>query len=306
MPIHDLGYRAWQGRLVPEVLRFWAITVTGIRLAWQNRWLRRIVYVTWLPAVYLSVGFLLYEQFLAKDIPAQALKQFITSFPVDDNAVGDNRHGVWSWLLWVFFRYPQGLLMVLVVGLIAPPLISQDVRTRAFLLYFSRPITRLEYLLGKMSVVWVYLVAITTVPALLLYVAAVFLSPDFSVVRETWDLPLRILGATLVLTIPTTLVALAFSSLTSDTRYASFAWFALWAIGWVTYGVAMASLNGTLDDRWTLVSPYHTLGRVQSWVFGLEQGPLAQPVLPALIELVVLSVVSLAVLVRRISSPMRI
>jgi len=306
MPIHDLGYRAWQGRLVPEMFRFWAITTTGIRLAWQNRWLRRIVYVTWLPAIYLSVGFLLYEQFLARDIPARALKQFITSFPVDDSAPGDDRHGVWSWLLWVFFRYPQGLLMVLVVGLIAPPLVAQDVRTRAFLLYFSRPITRLEYLLGKMSVVWVYLVAITTLPALLLYVAAVFLSPDFSVVRETWDLPLRILGATLVLTIPTTLVALAFSSLTSDTRYASFAWFALWAIGWVTYGVAMASLNGTLDDRWTLISPYHTLGRVQSWVFGLERGPLAQPVLPALIELAVLSVVSLAVLVRRISSPMRI
>ncbi len=26
-------------------------------------------------------------------------------------------------------------------------------------------------------------------------------------------------------------------------------------------------------DKWTLISPYHTLGKVQSWVFGLERTP---------------------------------
>lgn len=55
--------------------------------------------------------------------------------------------------------------MVMVIGLIAPPMISQDVRSRAFLLYFSRPLTRGEYLLGKLASVWVYLSLISTLPA---------------------------------------------------------------------------------------------------------------------------------------------
>ena len=124
------------------------------------------------------------------------------------------RHHVWAWLLQTLFRYPQGVLMVLVVGLVAPPLIAQDVRSRAFLLYFSRPLTRGEYILGKAAVVWCYLLLITTLPALTLYVMAVLFSPDLSVVEHTWDLPLRILAASAVLMIPTTAVALFFSSLT--------------------------------------------------------------------------------------------
>ena len=34
MPIHDLGYRGWQGRLIPPIGRFWVIAHTGIVLAW--------------------------------------------------------------------------------------------------------------------------------------------------------------------------------------------------------------------------------------------------------------------------------
>ena len=64
---------------------------------------------------------------------------------------------MWSWLLYTFLRYPQGGIMVLMVGIIAPPLISQDVRSRAFLLYFSRPLARWQYALGKLATVWFYL-----------------------------------------------------------------------------------------------------------------------------------------------------
>jgi len=301
MPIHDLGYRAWQGTLVPELGRFLAIAVTGVRLAWRNRWLRRIVCMAWLPAVYLSVVVLLYEQWLAqgggKLVPTGMLSNFLL--------VGE-RHADWSFFLWVFFRYPQGLLMVVVVGMIAPPLVSQDVRTRAFLLYFSRPITRLEYLLGKTSVVGGYLLAITAAPGLLMYLAALLLSSDLGAIGQTWDLPLRIVAASLVLVLPTTALALCFSSLTSDTRYATFAWFAVWAVGWITYALLVTSVGATASEHWELVSLYHSLGRVERWVFGLERGDFITRVLPAAVELAVLTVVSLAVLVRRISSPMRI
>ena len=313
MPIHDLGYRAWQGRLMPEASRFWVIAQTGIRLAGKNRWLRRLLLLAWVPALYLGVAVFLFEQALANQSYMRVALEFVGPFPgtevvrqamqAGDPAVA--RHTAWTWLLLMFFRYPQGLLMALVVGLIAPPLVAKDVQSRAFLLYFSRPLTRVEYILGKLVVVWAYVMMITTLPALSLYVVGVLLSPpDTAVIASTWDLPLRILGASVVLMIPTAALALAFSSLTSRTFYAGFAWFAVWLLGLVAYITLQYFVLLHIPEHWVLLSLYHTLGRVQDWVFGLQTSLSA--VWPSAVLLAGIAVVSLAVLFRRVSSPMRI
>ena len=80
---------------------------------------------------------------------------------------------------------------------------------------------------------------ISTVPALGLYLLGVLLSPNLNVVWETWDLPFRILAASAVLVVPTGSLALCLSSMTQETRYAGFAWFAVWILGWFTYVVMM-------------------------------------------------------------------
>lgn len=298
MPIHDLGYRAWTGPLVPQWARFWAITATGMRLVWKSGWLRRLVFAAWLPALYFGVAFLFYEQSMADKRPFEDFRKMVSI------AADGGRHAVWSQLLWYYFRYPQGLVMVLLVGLIAPPLIAHDVRSRAFLLYFSKPITRWEYVLGKMGIVWGYLLLISAAPALVLYTIAVLLSPDLSVIGETWDLPLRILAASGLLMVPTTALALAMSSLTAESRYAMFAWFAFWTVGWVTYLVAHGSLGLEAGSLWTFLSLYHTLAAAQGWIFGhgteLADAARAGAVLAGI------TVVSLAILYRRASAPLRV
>jgi hypothetical protein len=57
------------------------------------------------------------------------------------------------------------------------------------------------------------------------------------------------------------------------------------------------------ESSWTHVSLYHTLGRVQSWVFGFAD---FREVLVSAIILVAVTVIALAVLLRRISAPMRV
>lgn len=221
------------------------------------------------------------------------------------------RHDFWAQLILLFFRYPQAYLMVLIVGLVAPRLIAQDFRSRAFLLYFSRPIAPYEYVLGKAAIIWVYLALITTVPALVLYLLGIGLSPTISVVTATWTLPLRILLASLVLIIPTTSLALCFSSLTSESRYAGYMWFAVWILGWVLWFVmtsltmvvlGSSSARSSLDSLWKLASLYHTLADVQRWVFGL--GTFKQ-VLPSLVSLMVLTLLSWSILMRRVTAPLR-
>ncbi len=318
MPIHDLGYRPLQAPDGPRLPRWLVIAQTGLRLSWKSQWLRRMLFLAWLPAVGLGMLLFFYELSLSR--PAErlgahlVLRSIPNSGPVIQSIMADpegSRREVWAFLLLTLFRYPQGLLMVLVVALVAPPLISRDMQSRAFLLYFSRPLGRADYVLGKMIVVWTYLALITTVPALSLYVLGVFLSPDFSVVGVTWDLPPRILCASVWLIVPTTALALCFSSLTKESRFAGFAWVAIWALGWAAYANLTALdlhgrrfSQGAIESRWTLISLYHSLGKVQTWVFGLESD--ASSVLAPITLLTVLTLISLAVLLRRISAPLRI
>ena len=326
--VNHLGYRGWNGKLEPGWMRWAVIAAVGVRRAWTSSWLKRMMFLAWLPAVWFSVGFFIWEQAALNPEWRQMAGGMMRGLPptpafdqirasVQSGDLESSRHTVWAWLLQSFFRYPQGVVMVMVVGMVAPPLISQDIRSRAFLIYFSRPLIRGEYVLGKLASLWVFLSIISTLPALVLYVLGVLLSPNLGVVAATWDLPLRIMGASAVLMLPTSVLALCFSSLTQETRYAGFAWFIVWILGWFTYVAATASqaMNaGQFRSReeqralmeesaWTHLSLYHTLGRVQSWVFGFSK---LEDVVVSIAILTAITVISLAILFRRISAPMRV
>jgi hypothetical protein len=287
-------------------------------------WLRRMLFFAWLPSVWFGLGFFLWEQATIHPQFRQSLTPFLLSMPdtpqfadiresVQTGDMEGSRHAVWAWLLLTFFRYPQGVLMVMIIGMISPSLISQDIRSRAFLLYFSRPLARGEYLVGKLASLWAYLALVSTAPALALYVIGLFLSPSLGVFAATWDIPLRILAASVVLMLPTSVLALCLSSLTQESRYAGFGWFAIWILGWFTFVAATsaeAANSQFRSDRlaaldsspWTHVSLYHTLGRVQRWAFGFAEW---NEVLISMAILIGITLLALAVLVWRISAPMR-
>lgn len=311
MPVFDVGYRPWNAKREPEWWRVWVIATTGIRLAWKNHWLRRMLFVAWLPAIYFGIAFFAYERALEEGAGERLGRAIIMRMPEGRANVNQvfsgqsaERRPVWSFMLMTLFRYPQGILMVMLVGLIAPPLISRDLRTRSHLLYFSRPLGIAEYIFGKAAVVAVYLFLISTLPAVCLYVLGVMLSPHLSVVHDTWDLPLRVGAASLVVIVPTTAIALAFSSLTEETRYASFGWFAIWVLGWVAHSSLMIMDAARLDrspmdvpSRWTFVSLYHTLGDLQMAIFGFDVETHRLQLAAAII--VGLTVLSLTIVFRR-------
>lgn len=337
MPVHDLGYRGWVGRRMPRLLRPWVVAKSGIALVWRRRWLRMVILLAYLPMFVAAFGIFAFE-FSSTDeglrrMVAQLVGSPLVSQPelarqilVDPDAA---RHQVWATFILTFFRVPQAVAMVVLIGLIAPMMISYDLRSKAYLMYFSRPLTPSEYILGKSAVVWFFLAMIATIPALLLYICGVLLSPDLSVVADTWDIPLRILGASMVLLIPTTALALCYSAFTSESRYATFTWFATWAMGFVAYRILTftgeprrfdrprgprgrrgppwerdptaewEAWASQIDyDKWRLVSPYDTLGKVESWVFGLDT--TAGSVMPAMILLIAITVVCLWVVRYRI------
>lgn len=361
MPIHDLGYRPWKGKLGGPLERTKSIAEAGIKLVGKNRWLKRMLIVAWLPVLYWGIAFFFVgqslEQPVAKNLPEQAkgfeeliedtigeeiqsdksvlqldrekaaseIERMFQRVPrvqmladsirnAEDDTEARNR--IWGWLLMCFFRYSQAILILMLVGFVAPPLVSQDLRSRAYLLYFSRPIGKLEYIFGKLAVPGAYIMFVSTFPALILYVFAIMMSPSANVFWTTWDIPLRILVSTVVLILPTASLALMLSSLTDESRYASFSWFATWVLG---HGAWLAILIGeavrlraqpgdplvtesSMVKNWSSLSIYNNLGDVQSWVFGFRS---FSEVWPAFTVLLVITVLSLLVLYRRVAAPLR-
>ncbi|MEM8678256.1 MAG: ABC transporter permease subunit [Planctomycetota bacterium] len=318
MAVNSLGYRSWEGAKTQPWHRPLVIATAGIRRAWQIGWLRRLVFFAFLPSLFFAAGFFMMEQAIVNKDLLRNMRMFVPENEfaygvqelIDSGNLTAARHEIWSWLLLTFFRSPQAVMVVLVVGLIAPPLISQDIRSRAFLLYFSRPISRTEYLLGKFFTVWFYLALISMIPALGLYLLGILLSPHVGVVTATWDLPLRIVAASAVLAVPAAAVSLCLSSMTQESRYAAFAWFAMWILGWVSFGIMSAAETISRDfpdpeairNRWSLFSPYHIIYDVQNWVFGVE--PFSEIKWAAFI-LAAVTLISLFTLARNITKPMR-
>ena len=362
MPIHDVGYRAWEGSKTSPWFRWTIISKTGIRLAMKSAWVRRILFAAWLPLMYWSVGFFMIEKSFEKNasVFGPVIQQQLNDLPpfapvnrivnttrrvsASNSARGQLevekmlrsgmfkyfphsaqlaeaykskdvhriRKEVWRWLLMVFFRYPQSVAIMFLIGMVAPSLIAQDIRSRAFLMYFSRPIGKLEYIFGKLMVPSVFIASIITLPALAMYVFAVFMSPDFSVLYSTWDIPIRILIASIVVIVPTALLALALSSMTQETRFANFSWFAVWVLGHGTYLAVMFATaigmnvnpmvpevaeNG-LVEACSHLSLYNCLGKVQELVFGFASFDDAWK---SVTILTMLSVASMFFLYQRVS-----
>lgn len=324
MPIHNLGYREWDGELESPSTRWTVVAAVGIRRAWQSTWVRRMMFIASMPAVAMGVLIFVFEQSEKNDGPARDIfrdlsrafleqemreadvspRDLINSLTASQQSVGEMRHTFWSLLLLNLFRRSQPFILIPLIGVIGPPLISQDIRSRAFLLYFSRPLGKVQYIAGKAATIMSFLLIITLVPALLLILAGVLLSPELSILTATWDLPLRALVASALITIPSTCIALALSSLTTESRFASFGWFAIWIFGAITYQAVVPFGQPGSRPLIECVSLFHLFSDVAGWV--LDAKLAVQHIGTRLVVLAVITGVSLAIVYRRVSAPMKV
>ncbi len=341
MPIHDVGYRRWQGVQSSFWTRWVAITNKGFEIAFRSQWVRRMMFLAWLPAVYFGAALFFFERTFenkqlfnavaelnqtAEQLEAEAAPLINTerseqrrreetmrllsrtpllgglvallgssgSQEVFEAIVSQDesriRRVIWSWFILKFITTPQGFALLLLIGWVAPPMIAKDLRTKAFLLYFSRPLSKFSYIFGKLMILVVLCSVITTLPALILYGCGIGLSPNLTPLYATWDVPIRILFVGLIHSVPASLLALMLSSITTESRYAMFGWYAIWTLGFVTWRILsiayLSQVEGSgrgrgpqfdplaplaLEDGggWVFVSLYDTISIVQSLVMGV-------------------------------------
>lgn len=329
MPILDIGYRAWDGPRSPAWTRAWVVASTGVSLVWGSTWIKRILVLLTFPGLVFAILIGGFEQTLSDPASTQAIvflernrevrravDQAGLNFEELREDASVTRHFTWSLLLFYLFRYPQAYGMILLVGLVGPRLISYDLRSRGYLLYLSRPLTPLEYVIGKAGVLYALLIGVVTIPALVVYVVGLFLSTDSWAITHTWDIPLRIIASSFLLILPTSAIALALSSLTQESRYAGFAWFVIWLLGHVAFSLLRVAQSFPAQGRrgqpiefepysqLMYLSPYETLGYLQKKVFGLLSADT--PVLLPLVVVVSVTVIGYGIAYWRVARTLKI
>jgi ABC-2 type transport system permease protein len=116
------------------------------------------------------------------------------------------------------------MILVLLVG---PGLISQDLRFNALPLYFSRPLRRIDYFLGKLGVIGAFIGMVMIVPSLIAYVLGLLFSLDLSIIKDTFGLLLCAIAYGVLIAVASGLLMLALSSLSRNSRYVGLFWIGL-------------------------------------------------------------------------------
>ena len=223
MPIHANTYRHYEGRRRGRFWRAFVIANTASALLVKKKFLVALILLGITPSVIFGV--LVYGTVSrnAKDYEGFAVQM-----------IGDVGWGPYlkqhpgpagSWrLIFSLFLFVQLIPVLVIVTAVGPSLISQDLRARALQLYYSRPLTRTDYLAGKLLVVAVFVAMVTLVPALLLYVVGVVLSRSPLTAIETGRTFFGIVAGCAVTTLVTGALVLACSSLSRRSGHVAVAW----------------------------------------------------------------------------------
>lgn len=154
MAVYKRSYKIYEGRRTSDRLRFTVLTRFSFRLLFQSRIFTAFVVLCMFPVLF-AVAYV----YFAHSQAAQALFRINggASFPAIDNTAFEG------------FLEGQAWLGFLIVATAAPGMVSRDFANQALQLYLSRPLSRTEYILGKLSVLGLLLSFTTWIPGLLLF-----------------------------------------------------------------------------------------------------------------------------------------
>ena len=233
MALYDQGYRHWDGPLSGHATRWFTITQNGVRQALRNKWFVAVLLLAQLPMVGLS--FVAFGMLQAGDRIAQMEGADAAAVKMAEGLGAD------------FFLQivPMEIFWVVVIGaFVGSGLVARDRESRALEIYFSRPLTRLDYLFGKFGIVFTFSMIATIVPSLLLYTVAVICQPTMGYLKQTLTIPLALAATSIVISVAASAVVLAFSSLGSRPR--------LVGVGWIAFHfvtLAFAGLFAELTEK---------------------------------------------------------
>jgi hypothetical protein len=274
MPIYEQTYRRYEARAPLTRFRFWPITREALRLVLMKRAFLGLLALSFLP-------------FIVRVVQVYVVTRFPEAgrvLPVDGRMFGE------------FLNQQVGFTLLLTIfG--GAGLVANDLRTGAIVMYLARPLTRRDYVLGKLGTTLLLNLAVTLAPGLLLYGVALALAPDqFAKWELAWIAPAIVVQA-FTMSLCVSLLGLAVSSLTKSARVSGLAFFAFIA--------GLELVRQVLDHGFdrpeaTLLSVQDNLRNLSRALFGLGERGATMPWPASAAVLLALAFGCLLVLRRRV------
>jgi len=216
VPIHDQGYRRYGGEKARTGTAWMVITRAGIRAMFARRAFLGLLLIAWFPFFVRAV-----QIYAAANLPQAA---FLAPTPETFRQFLDQQQ------TFVFF----------VTVYVGAGLIANDRRANALQIYLSKPLTRAEYIFGKLAILMVFLALVTWLPAIVLLVVQISFAGNFTFFKNNIFLfPAITVFAFLQITLASATI-LALSSLSKSSRYVAILYAAVIFFTQAIYGVMYA------------------------------------------------------------------
>lgn len=272
MPVHDQSYRRYAGSRVPHGRAWRVIARAGIVERLRERRFLVLLLLAWLPFVIRAV-----QVYVASNF-AQA--SFLAP---DERTFRDMLDQQRTFMFFVTIYAGSGL-------------IANDRRANALQIYLSKPITRAEYVGGKLLTLLAFLLLVTWAPVMLLVLLQMLLSGDATFMSDHLSLIPAITLACAVQVCVAAVTMLALSSLSRSRRFV-----AMLYAGVVIFAAALSqTLRLVTGSRvWAWVSPQDTLAVVTDAIFGMSREP-SLPVAVAVLLVAALIALSIGIVARHV------
>jgi ABC-2 type transport system permease protein len=272
MPIHDQGYHRYKGERGRSGAAWQVIAVAGIRTVLAQRKFLALLLMAWGPflvravQVYIAANF---QQASFLQPKGETFREFLAQ---------------------------QGIFVFFVTIYVGAGLIAADRRANALQLYLSKPLTRWEYVAGKLTILFVFLVLVTFVPAMSLLLVQIGFAGSLTFLRQNLYLVPAITLFSLVQVLLASCTILALSSLSNSSRFVGIMY-----AGLIFFtGALFNAVRGITGRSWLAwLSPTDALEQVGDAIFRLPPR-FDLPVWAAALVIVALIGGSLLVLERRV------
>jgi ABC-2 type transport system permease protein len=272
MPIHDQGYRRYGGGRAPRG-RSWAVIASaGVRTFLTKRMFLGLLLISWFPFFVRAV-----QIYAAANLPQAAfLKPTAQTFRQ--------------------FLDQQEIFVFFVTVYVGAGLIANDRRANALQIYLSKPLTRAEYIFGKMIILMAFLLLVTWVPAMVLLIVQIAFAGNFTFLQNNFFLFPAITVFSFISVTMVSASMLALSSLSNSSRYVGILYAVLVFFSGALFNV-LRFVTGSSSISWMSFSA--DLSQVGDVIFRL-QPKYDTPWPVSLLMVILLVAVSGLVLERRV------
>ncbi|MEW6320818.1 MAG: ABC transporter permease subunit [Acidobacteriota bacterium] len=262
MPIHDQGYRRYAGTRAPVGQAWQVIARAGILGIVRERKFIALMLFAWAPFVVRAVQVYLAANFQQASFLAATAETFRE------------------------FLDQQGIFVFFVTIWVGAGLIANDRRANALQVYLSKPLTRAEYVAGKLAILFALLMFVTWTPAMALLLVQIAFAGSLAFIRQNLFLVPAITLLSLLQVLLAAMTMLALSSLSKSSRFVGIMYAGLIFFTSALFN-ALRGITGSSGFAW--LSPTDALELLGDVIFRLEP---RYDMAPAVAALVVIALIA--------------